>query len=277
MTVEELRRQQQERLREAQRQMPPPESQSGEMMSPERPQAGGGNGGAAMMNYRELQTPQRIVAELSMAKMDRAIYSERQLYEQMVDFWFNHFNVFAGKGQDRWLLTSYERDAIRPHAMGKFRDLLGATAQSPAMLFYLDNWQSTDPEAAARLEQQRVNRQNRGAIGGSVSDASAGAAAGAAAAARSERKLRPRTDGAAHARRGRRLHAAGRDQRRARVHRLDHPHAAARSGVPVQCRACTIRKRRSSWARRSMPAACATANRCWTCSRAARRPRITCR
>ena len=84
-----------------------------------------------MMNYEQLQTPQRIIAELAMAKMDRAVYSERQLYEQMVDFWFNHFNVFAGKGADRWLLTSYERDAIRPHAMGKFRDLLEATAKSP--------------------------------------------------------------------------------------------------------------------------------------------------
>jgi uncharacterized protein (DUF1800 family) len=94
-----------------------------------------------------------------MAKMDRAVYSEKQLYEQMVDFWFNHFNVFAGKGVDRWLLTSYERDAIRPHAMGKFRDLLEATAKSPAMLFYLDNWQSVDPRAWARLQQQRAMRQ----------------------------------------------------------------------------------------------------------------------
>jgi uncharacterized protein (DUF1800 family) len=76
----------------------------------------------------------------------------------MVDFWFNHFNVFAGKGQDRWLLTAYERDAIRPNALGKFRDLLEATAQSPAMLFYLDNWQSVDPEAAARLQRGRILR-----------------------------------------------------------------------------------------------------------------------
>ncbi len=95
-----------------------------------------GDIGNAMMDYPQMMTPQRIVAELSMAKIDRAVYSERQLYEQMVDFWFNHFNVFAGKGADRWMLTSYERDAIRPHAMGKFRDLLEATAKSPAMLFY---------------------------------------------------------------------------------------------------------------------------------------------
>lgn len=119
------------------------------------------------MNFEQLQTPQRIVAELAMAKMDRAVYSEKQLYEQMVDFWFNHFNVFAGKGADRWLLTSYERDAIRPHAMGKFRDLLEATAKSPAMLFFLDNWQSVDPKAWARLQQeQAMRRAYRARLGG---------------------------------------------------------------------------------------------------------------
>ena len=112
-----------------------------------------------MMNYEEIRTPQRVVAELGMAKVDRAIYSERQLYEQMVDFWFNHFNVFAGKGADKWLLTSYERDAIRPNAMGKFRDLLEATAKSPAMLFYLDNWQSVDPDAWAALQEQQQLRR----------------------------------------------------------------------------------------------------------------------
>ena len=115
----------------------------------------------AMTNFRQMDSPQRVVAELAMAKADRAIYSERQLYEQMVDFWFNHFNVFAGKGADRWLLTSYERDAIRPHAMGKFRDLLGATAKSPAMLFYLDNWQSVDPQAWASMQQQLETRRAR--------------------------------------------------------------------------------------------------------------------
>ena len=91
--------------------------------------------------------PQRIVLELSQAKLIRAAYSERQLQEVMTDFWFNHFNVFIGKGADRWLTTSYERDAIRPHALGNFRELLGATAQHPAMLFYLDNWLSADPDA----------------------------------------------------------------------------------------------------------------------------------
>ena len=87
--------------------------------------------------------PFRIIAEMQGAKVARAVMSERQLQEVMVDFWFNHFNVFAHKGEVRWMLPSYERDAIRPHALGKFRDLVNATAHHPAMLFYLDNWMST--------------------------------------------------------------------------------------------------------------------------------------
>src|SRR5438309_7883418 len=95
-----------------------------------------------------LNNPQQVVLdELVQAKLLRAIYSERQLQEVMTDFWFNHFNVFIGKGADRYLLTSYERDVIRPHALGKFEDLLVATAQSPAMLFYLDNWLSVGPNS----------------------------------------------------------------------------------------------------------------------------------
>lgn len=105
--------------------------------------------------------PNRIIAELAMAKMDRAIYSNRQLEAVMEDFWFNHFNVFANKGADKWLLTSYVRDTIRPHTMGKFRDLLLATAKSPAMLFYLDNWLSADPAAVKRLQAMRALRQER--------------------------------------------------------------------------------------------------------------------
>lgn len=76
----------------------------------------------------------------------------------MVDFWSNHFNVFAGKGADRWLLVSYDRDTIRPNAMGKFADLLQATAQSPAMLFYLDNFQSVSPNAQPRAGNRRAQR-----------------------------------------------------------------------------------------------------------------------
>src|SRR4029077_11641254 len=85
------------------------------------------------------------LVELSEQKIIRAAYSERQLEEVMTDFWFNHFNVFAGTGPTQESLTEYERDVSRPHALGKFRDLLDATAKSPAMLFYLDNWQSVDP------------------------------------------------------------------------------------------------------------------------------------
>ena len=84
-----------------------------------------------------------ITLETAEARVLRAIDSPRQLEEAMVDFWYNHFNVFAGKGLDRALVASYERDAIRPHAMGRFRDLLGATAKHPAMLYYLDNYLST--------------------------------------------------------------------------------------------------------------------------------------
>ena len=87
--------------------------------------------------------PFRIPAELQAAKLTRAVLSERQLEEVMTDFWFNHFNVDARKGAVKWMIADYERTAIRPHSLGKFRDLLLATAHHPAMLFYLDNWMST--------------------------------------------------------------------------------------------------------------------------------------
>jgi uncharacterized protein (DUF1800 family) len=91
--------------------------------------------------------PAVVVDELSQAKLLRAIYSERQLEEVMTDFWFNHFNVFIGKGPERLLLTNYEQAVIRPHALGKFEDLILATAKSPAMLLYLDNWLSVGPNS----------------------------------------------------------------------------------------------------------------------------------
>jgi uncharacterized protein (DUF1800 family) len=97
----------------------------------------------------------RVLLELTEQKLLRAIYSERQLQEVLTDFWFNHFNVDARKGPDRFLLTEYEREAIRPHVLGRFRDLLGATAHSPAMLFYLDNWMSVAENADARMRQGR--------------------------------------------------------------------------------------------------------------------------
>jgi uncharacterized protein (DUF1800 family) len=99
-----------------------------------------------------MNNPQGVVVEeLVQAKLLRAIYSERQLEAVMTDFWFNHFNVFVNKGADRLLLTSYEQDVIRPRALGKFEDLLVATAKSPAMLFYLDNWMSVGPNSAQTL------------------------------------------------------------------------------------------------------------------------------
>jgi uncharacterized protein (DUF1800 family) len=92
--------------------------------------------------------PQQMVArDLTEGKLLRAVYSNRQLDEVLTDFWFNHFNVYLDKGADRYLVTAYERDVIRPHVLGKFKDLLEATAKSPAMLFYLDNWQSVGPDA----------------------------------------------------------------------------------------------------------------------------------
>ena len=91
----------------------------------------------------------RTLDELTQAKILRVVLSERQLQEVMTDFWFNHFNVFAPKDSDQWYTTSYERDILRPHALGKFRDLLLVTAQSPAMMVYLDNWLSIGPGSLA--------------------------------------------------------------------------------------------------------------------------------
>jgi len=93
----------------------------------------------------EQQAANRVLVELSEQKLLRAVYSDRQLHEVLTDFWFNHFNVDSRKGPERFMLTEYERETIRPHVLGSFRDLLEATAKSPAMLFYLDNWMSADP------------------------------------------------------------------------------------------------------------------------------------
>jgi uncharacterized protein (DUF1800 family) len=108
-----------------------------------------------------LRRRQELLQELVAQKVLRAVYSERQLQEVLTDFWFNHFNVFANKGFTRIYLTAYERDAIRPHVLGRFRDLLGATAKSPAMLFYLDNARSADPAFAAKAKAD-LDRLQRG-------------------------------------------------------------------------------------------------------------------
>ncbi len=107
-----------------------------------------------------MQGPRVVILELQQARLLRAVYSQRQLYEVMADFWSNHFNIFAAKGADRWLSTSYDRDTIRPHALGRFKDLLRATAQSPAMLFYLDNWLSASPNAT--IARFAPNNRRRG-------------------------------------------------------------------------------------------------------------------
>jgi uncharacterized protein (DUF1800 family) len=108
------------------------------------------------MNSLPFKDQNEIVNEIVEAKIVRAVYGERQLAEQLDDFWFNHFNVFVYKDLDRWYLIPYERDAIRSHVLGKFRDLLEATAKSPAMLFYLDNSSSADPRAFDRLKLHPV-------------------------------------------------------------------------------------------------------------------------
>jgi uncharacterized protein (DUF1800 family) len=100
----------------------------------------------------------RLTLQTAEARLIQAIDSPRQLEEVMTDFWYNHFNVFVGKDLDRALVANYERDAIRPYAMGHFRDLLGATAKHPAMLFYLDNWLST----GANAEVNRTAKQQAG-------------------------------------------------------------------------------------------------------------------
>ncbi len=161
------------------------------------------------INSLPFKDQNEIVNELMDEKMIRAVYSERQLAEQLSDFWFNHFNIFVYKDLDRWYLIPYERDAIRPHVLGKFRDLLEATAKSPAMLFYLDNSSSADPHAFDRLKQHPVHPRR-----GRKTSATG-------RPPRPERKLRARVDGIAHAGRGRRLHAGGRDRSGARVHRMD--------------------------------------------------------
>jgi uncharacterized protein (DUF1800 family) len=171
VSIEEYRKEQQAAQQQANRQM---NASMGDQQDGDGSSAGGDmdasrkasninkqgyNGGdpnrSPLEAYQTLKTPARVTTELSMAKMDRAVYSERQLYEQMADFWFNHFNIFAGKGADRWMMTAYERDTIRPHSMGKFEDLVAATSKSPAMLFYLDNWLSADPNTPQRIAYNR--------------------------------------------------------------------------------------------------------------------------
>jgi uncharacterized protein (DUF1800 family) len=108
-----------------------------------------------------LMKARQVMVEQDEQKLLRATYSERQLQEVLTDFWFNHFNVYAAKGADRQLLTAYERDVIRPNVLGNFGALLGAVAHSPAMLFYLDNWMSTDPNGLHLTDRDEMRQRNR--------------------------------------------------------------------------------------------------------------------
>src|SRR6185369_1148523 len=127
-----------------------------------------------MSYYQEhgLRPPQFLLQELQAQKIIRAAYSERQLQEVMTDFWFNHFNIFWEKNADRNLTTDYEMSVIRPNTMGKFKDLLMATAKSPAMLVYLDNFQSMSPDAklpdARQMRRQGGFQRRPGALGGQL-------------------------------------------------------------------------------------------------------------
>jgi uncharacterized protein (DUF1800 family) len=112
------------------------------------------------------QRPQRVVEDLVSQRIVRAVDSDRQLNEVMVDFWMNHFNVFAGKGIDRFLLTSYERDVVRPRVWGRFEDLLMATAKSPAMLFYLDNARSRNGNLNENYAREIMELHTLGVDGG---------------------------------------------------------------------------------------------------------------
>ena len=128
-------------------------------------QATGDDGTLSRPDARLRQEANAPLAELASQKVLRAAYSERQLQEVLTDFWFNHFNVDARKGPVRFLLTEYERDAIRPHVLGRFRELLGATAKSPAMLFYLDNWMNaadTDGSERRTSARRRLGRRRSG-------------------------------------------------------------------------------------------------------------------
>jgi uncharacterized protein (DUF1800 family) len=107
-----------------------------------------------------LQRPQQLLQQLVANRIVRGVHSERQLQEVMTDFWFNHFNIYWDKGADRYMTTEFEMDVIRPRVLGKFQDLLLATAQSPAMLFYLDNHLSSAPQPEVQAARKRPNANN---------------------------------------------------------------------------------------------------------------------
>ncbi|MFN3426669.1 MAG: DUF1800 domain-containing protein [Candidatus Thermochlorobacter sp.] len=110
--------------------------------------------------YRKegVRAQRELISEMQAQKILRAVYSENQLEEVLTDFWFNHFNVSITNNKARVHVFSFERDAIRPHVLGKFRNMLGATAKHPAMLLYLDNAQSSAPEGAPTTLSKNLER-----------------------------------------------------------------------------------------------------------------------
>jgi uncharacterized protein (DUF1800 family) len=121
---------------------------------------------SAAIRTRYLRDPRAVIEQLQAQKIIRAVYSERQLQEVMTDFWFNHFNVDAGKDGAQFVVTSYERDAIRPNALGKFKDLLLATAKHPAMLAYLDNAKSSSAGINENYARELMELHTLGVNGG---------------------------------------------------------------------------------------------------------------
>ena len=180
------------------------------------------------------RSPQQVViADLREAKLYRALDSNRPLEEVLADFWFNHFNIFEGKDRVRAMLASYERDAIRPHVLGKFKDLLLATARHPAMLYYLDNWQSMSPDVFQ--------------IGPFAPRAVRSGTAVGAPGARTERELRTRAAGTAHAGSQRRIYAAGRDRGGTLLYGMDDSPAKPEARIHLRrVHARYRRKRRCS-------------------------------
>jgi uncharacterized protein (DUF1800 family) len=106
------------------------------------------------------QLLRRVEEDLVTQKLVREVESRRQLEEVLLDFWFNHFNVDLDKGAVHWFVTGYERDTLRPHLFGSFRELLGAVAHSPAMLFYLDNFQSVRAQPADPAKPKQLHGLN---------------------------------------------------------------------------------------------------------------------
>lgn len=109
----------------------------------------------------DLKPAAQLVPQIAANRVLRAVYSERQLQEVMVDFWQNHFNVFSGKNAVRWYIPSYERDVLRKNALGNFKDLVVGTAQHPAMLFFLDNFESVSPNVQANNRGNNNRLQRR--------------------------------------------------------------------------------------------------------------------